>query len=159
LRRWTIYGGNIMEGQQDFRDLLALFNEHNVDYMIVGAYALAFHGTPRYTGDIDILVKPNAVNARRIIAALDEFGFGSVGLRATDFETSDQVIQLGVPPVRVDMMTSITGVIWEEAFSGRVEGKYGDIPATYIGREQFISNKKALGRKKDLADLEALGVE
>jgi hypothetical protein len=127
--------------------------------MIVGAYALAFHGAPRYTGDIDILVKPNSVNARRIIAVLDEFGFGSAGLRATDFETSDQVIQLGVPPVRVDMMTSITGVTWEEAFSGRVEGKYGDIPATYIGREQFISNKKALGRKKDLADLEALGVE
>jgi hypothetical protein len=148
-----------MEGQQDFRDLLALFNKHNVDYMIVGAYALAFHGAPRYTGDIDILVKPNSVNARRIIAVLDEFGFGSAGLRATDFETSDQVIQLGVPPVRVDMMTSITGVTWEEAFSGRVEGKYGDIPATYIGREQFISNKKALGRKKDLADLEALGVE
>ena len=70
-----------MEGQQDFRDLLALFNEHNVDYMIVGAYALAFHGAPRYTGDIDILVKPNSVNARRITAALDEFGFGSVELK------------------------------------------------------------------------------
>jgi hypothetical protein len=148
-----------MEVQQDFKDLLALFNEHKIEYMIVGAYALAFHGAPRYTGDIDILVKPNPLNAERIMAALNKFGFGLVGLKAEDFETPDKVIQLGVPPVRVDIVTSITGVSWEEAFSGRVEGKYGDIPVYYIGRQQFISNKQALGRKKDLADLEALGEE
>jgi hypothetical protein len=146
-----------MEVQQDFKDLLALFNEHKIEYMIVGAYALAFHGAPRYTGDIDILVKPDPINAQRIMAALNKFGFGLVGLKAQDFETPDKVIQLGVPPVRVDLVTSITGVSWEEAFSGRVEGKYGDIPAYYIGRQEFISNKQALGRKKDLADLEALG--
>lgn len=148
-----------MEVQQDFKDLLALFNEHKVEYMIVGAYALAFHGAPRYTGDIDILVKPDPLNAQRIMAALNKFGFGLVGLKAEDFETPDKVIQLGVPPVRVDIATSITGVSWKEAFSGRVEGKYGDIPVYYIGRQQFISNKQALGRKKDLADLEALGEE
>jgi hypothetical protein len=146
-----------MEVQQDFKDLLALFNEHKIEYMILGAYALAFHGAPRYTGDIDILVKPDPINAQRIMAALNKFGFGLVGLKAQDFETPDKVIQLGVPPVRVDLVTSITGVSWEEAFSGRVEGKYGDIPAYYIGRQEFISNKQALGRKKDLADLEALG--
>lgn len=127
--------------------------------MIIGAYALAFHGAPRYTGDIDIFVKPDAVNAQRIIAALDKFGFGSVGLRTEDFQSADQVIQLGVPPVRVDIITSITGVSWEEAFLGRIEAKYGDIPVHYIGRDQFILNKRALGRKKDLADLEALGEE
>ena len=148
-----------MEIQRDFRELLALFNEHKVDYIIVGAYALAFYGAPRYTGDIDILVKPDAVNARRIITALEKFGFGAVGLTATDFTITDKVIQLGMPPVRVDILTSITRVTWEEVFLGRVEGKYGGIPVAYIGREQFISNKKALGRKKDLADLEALGVE
>ena len=148
-----------MEIQRDFRELLALFNEHKVDYIIVGAYALAFYGAPRYTGDIDILVKPDTVNARRVITALEEFGFGSVGLTATDFTSPDKVIQLGMPPVRVDILTSITRVTWEEVFLGRVEGKYGGIPVAYIGREQFISNKKALGRKKDLADLEALGVE
>jgi len=146
-----------MEVQPDFRDLLALLNEHKVDYIIIDAYALAFHGAPRYTGDIDIYVKPNPMNAQRIMAALDEFGFGSVGLKIQDFESPDKVIHLGVPPVRVDIITSITGVSWEEAFSGRVEGKYGDIPVHYIGREQFISNKRALGRKKDLADIEALG--
>lgn len=148
-----------MEVQTDFRDLLASFNAHKVDYIIVGAYALAFHGAPRYTGDIDIYVKPDPENAQRIMAALDEFGFGSVELSATDFEGPDKVIQLGVPPVRVDMVTSITGVSWDDAFSGRVEGKYGDVPVHYIGREHFILNKRALGRKKDLADLEALGEE
>ena len=145
--------------QPDFRDLLASFNAHKVDYIIVGAYALAFYGAPRYTGDIDIYVKPDPENAQRIMAALNEFGFGSVGLSAADFEGPDKVIQLGVPPVRVDMVTSITGVSWNDAFSGRVEGKYGDVPVHYIGREHFILNKRALGRKKDLADLEALGEE
>ena len=148
-----------MEIQGDFRDLLASFNAHKIDYIIVGAYALAFHGTPRYTGDIDIYVRPDPENAQRIMAALDEFGFGSVELSAADFEVPDKVIQLGVPPVRVDMVTSITGVSWNDAFSGRVEGKYGDVPVHYIGREHFILNKRALGRKKDLADLEALGEE
>ena len=146
-----------MEVQPDFRDLLELLNDHKVDYIIIDAYALAFHGAPRYTGDIDIFVKSTPINAQRIMAALDEFGFGSVGLKIQDFESPDKVIQLGVPPVRVDIITSITGVSWEETFSGRIEGKYGDIPVHYIGREQFISNKRAIGRKKDLADIEALG--
>ena len=146
-----------MEVQQDFKDLFVLFNEQKVEYLIVGAYALAFHGAPRYTGDIDLLVNPDASNAQRIMSALDKFGFGSVGLEASDFESPNKVIQLGVPPVRVDMITSITGVSWEEAFAGRVEGKYGDVLVHYIGREAFILNKRALGRKKDLADLEALG--
>jgi len=136
-----------------------LINVHEVEYIIVGAYALAFHGVPRYTGDMDIFVKPEGENAQRIIAALDEFGFGSVGLTATDFEAEDKVVQLGVPPVRVDIITSMTGVSWEEAFSSRAEGRYGDVLVHYIGREQFISNKRALGRKKDLADLEALDAE
>jgi hypothetical protein len=148
-----------MEVQKDFRDLLELFNVHRVEYMIVGAYALAFHGAPRYTGDMDILVKPDSKNAQRIMSALNDFGFGSVGLTAADFETEDKVVQLGFLPVRVDIVTSITGVSWEEAISGRVKGSYGDLPVYYIGREQFILNKRALARKKDLADLEGLGEE
>ncbi len=108
---------------------------------------------------MDIYVKPNPTNAQRIMAALNDFGFGSAKLSATDFEVEDKVVQLGFPPVRVDIVTSITGVSWEEAASGRIEGIYGDIPVYYIGREQFVSNKRALGRKKDLADLEALGEE
>ncbi len=148
-----------MEVQQDFRDLLALFNAHNVDYIIVGAHALAYHGAPRYTGDMDLLIRPDPENAQRILQALNEFGFGSLGLVAEDFATPGQVIQLGVAPVRVDIVTSITGVTWEDAAAGQVQGKYGNVSVRFIGRKEFILNKQALGRKKDQADLEALGVE
>lgn len=148
-----------MEIQQDFKELLESFNKHKVEYVVVDGYALAFHGAPRYTGDMDIFVNSDAINAARIMAALEDFGFGSVGLTATDFESPNQIIQLGVPPVRVDIVTSITGVSWEDAFSNRVQAKYGDIPVYFIAREQFLLNKRALGRKKDLADLEALGEE
>ena len=148
-----------MEVQQDFKELLALFNAHKVEHIIVGGYALAFHGAPRYTGDIEILVKPDEHNAECILKALGEFGFGSVGLKTTDFVFLDKVVQFGVPPVRVDITTSLSGVSWEEASSGRVAGKYGDITVYYLGRKQFVANKKATGRKRDLADLEALGEE
>jgi hypothetical protein len=114
-----------MEVQQDFRDLLASFNKHKVDYIIIEAYALGFHGAPRYTGDLDVLVRPDSDNARCIMEALHEFGFGSVGLTAADFEQEGKIVQLGFPPVRVDIMTSITGVSGEEARAGRVEGRFG----------------------------------
>ncbi len=146
-----------METQPDFRELLALFNAHHVESMIIGGYALAFHGAPRFTGELDLLVKPDAANAQPILAALEAFGFSSVGLTPSDFERPDQVVQLGVPPVRIDLITSITGVSWDEAFAGKTAGRYGDIPVDYIGREQFITNKRAAGRQKDMADLEVLG--
>ena len=146
-----------MEVQQDFRDLLELFNKYEVDYIIVGAYALGFHGAPRYTGDLDVFVKPDPITAKRIMQALNEFGFGAVGLTAGDFVKEGKVVQLGVPPVRIDIITSITGVQWEQAQLGRVEGWFGDLRVYYIGRDDFIANKRALGRKKDIADLEAVG--
>ena len=146
-----------MEVQADFRDLLALFNEHKVEYLIVGGYALAFHGAPRFTGDIDILVRPHLENARRVLQALAAFGFDFPNLTADDFQNPNQVVQLGVPPVRIDLITSITGVSWEESDSSKVSGHFGDVPVHYIGREQFIANKRATGRKKDFADIEALG--
>ncbi|MBI4707714.1 MAG: hypothetical protein HY761_07305 [Candidatus Omnitrophica bacterium] len=148
-----------MEVQQDFRDLLALFNTHKVDYIIVGAHALAYHGAPRYTGDIDIFVRPDSENAQRILSALEKFGFGSLGLTVEDFMVSGNVVQLGVAPVRVDIVTSLTGLSWEEAYVNRVAGTYGDIEVYYIGKEQFIQNKRAIGRKKDIADIEAIGGE
>jgi hypothetical protein len=148
-----------MEIQSDFRDLLESFNKNRVEYVIVGGYALAFHGAPRYTGDLDILVNASEDNAHRILQALNEFGFGAVGLSIQDFREPDKVIQLGYPPVRVDIVTSISGVSWGEAFQNRVAGKYGDIRVYYIGRKQFVINKRTVGRKKDLADLEALSEE
>ncbi len=134
-------------------------NKHAVDYIIVGSYAMAFHGAPRFTGDIDIFVCPQPQNAARILDALNEFGFGSAGLTEEDFSTPRKVIQLGAPPVRVDLITSLTGVTWEEAVATRIPGNYGDVPVFFIGRNEFIANKRAMGRKKDLADIEALGEE
>jgi len=146
-----------MEKQKDFKELLGLLNKHDVSFIIIGAYALAFYGIPRFTGDIDIYVQPEIENANKILAALDEFGFGSLNLHSDDFIKKAQVVQLGVPPVRIDFVTSITGVTWEEADSGKIQGDYDGIHVFYLGREQYIINKKKLGRKKDLADLEALG--
>ena len=150
---------NIMEVQNDFKELLELFNGHKVEYMIVGAYALAFHGAPRFTGDIDILVRPFPENAQKILSALTDFGFGSLNLTVDDFQKHNYVVQLGSPPVRIDIVTSITGVTWKEADGGKQEGLYGDVSVFFLGREQYIANKRATGRKKDLADLEALGEE
>jgi hypothetical protein len=148
-----------MDVQPDFRDLLALFNKNNVDYVIVGGYALAFHGAPRYTGDLDILVKADRENAARILAALDAYGFGSLAISIDDLSEPRKVIQLGFPPVRIDILTSITGVSWEDVHRDRVAASFGDVPVHFIGRRQFVLNKRAVGRKRDLADLEALAEE
>ena len=146
-----------MEIQSDFKEPLELFNSHKVEYLITGAYALAAYGAPRYTGDIDLYIKPDPANAKRIVNALDEFGFGSLGLTADDFSNPGQIIQLGVAPGRVDIITSITGVTWEDADAGKVPGNCGGVPVNFIGREQFIANKRATGRQKDFADIESLG--
>ncbi len=146
-----------MEVQKDFKELLELFNAREVDYVIIGAYALAFHGAPRYTGDLDILVKPDSDNAGRILRALEEFGFGDLDLSNDDLTLPGRVIQLGVAPVRIVIATSITGLTWKQVAANRVTGDYGDVPVYFIGKEDFIANKRALGRHRDLADIEALG--
>jgi len=158
-RQLIICEGSCMEPQSDFKELLELFNKHKVAYIIVGAYALAFHGAPRFTGDIDIFVNHSPENSQKILSALDEFGFGSLGLASEDFQKPEKVVQLGMPPVRIDIITSITGVSWEEADSGKREGLYGDVPVFFLGRESYLANKRAVGRKKDLADIESLGEE
>jgi hypothetical protein len=146
-----------MEIRTDFKELLELFNRHKVEYLIVGGYALAFHGAPRFTRDIDLFVRPTSDNAKRILAALNEFGFGSLDLAESDFTTPGRVVQLGVAPVRIDIITRVTGVPWEKASAGKVPGFYGDVPVFFIGRDDFIANKRASGRAKDAADIEALG--
>jgi hypothetical protein len=146
-----------MEIHSDFKGLLELFNKHGVEYLIVGGYALAFHGAPRMTGDIDLFVRPTSENAERILAALDDFGFGSLTLSRKDFATPGMVVQLGVPPVRIDIITGVSGVSWEKADVSKVSGRYGDTPVFFISRDDFIVNKRATGRAKDAADIEALG--
>ena len=145
-----------MEAQKDFKELLKLFNKHKVEYVIVGAYALAFHGCPRYTGDLDILVKPNPSNAKNILRTIKEFGFGSLKLSIEDFSSEKKVIQLGMPPIRIDILTSLTGVTWKQITSSYVKGKYGNVAVHFIGKRELIANKRALGRYKDLADIEAI---
>jgi len=146
-----------MEAQKDFRELLDSFNDQGVEYVIIGGHALAYHGVVRTTGDTDLYVRPTAENTGRIMAALRGFGFGDVGLSEEDFQKPGQVVQVGNPPVRVGIATSIDGVTWEQADAGKQMGAYGDAPAPFIEREEFVATKRASGRAKDLADLESLG--
>ena len=143
----------------DLREFIELLNSHRVEYLIVGAHALAFHGHPRYTGDIDILVRASPENAGRLAQVISAFGFADTGLGAKDFLTPDQIVQLGQPPNRVDLLTSITGVGFDEAWANRAPAKLEGLPVFFIGLDSLVKNKKATGRTQDQADLEALGIE
>jgi len=140
----------------DFKDFISLMNKNGVEFVVVGSFALSFLGYPRATGDIDIWVRKSPENATRILKVLDEFGFGNLGIGRDDL-LADKVIQLGQPPVRIDLMTELDGLTSEEIWAGKVGGKFGEMPVFYLGREAFIRNKRSLGRHKDLADVESLG--
>jgi hypothetical protein len=129
---------------------------HGVKALVVGAHAVAFHAKPRYTKDIDILVETTAENAGRLVAALEEFGFGGIGLTAADFEGDGRIVQLGFPPSRVDIITSISGVTFAEAWAGRMAGTYGNCEVAYIGKADLIRAKRAAGRPQDLVDVATL---
>ena len=141
---------------KDLSEFIALLNSHGVEFLVVGAHALAYHGHPRYTGDLDLLVRPVLENTAKLERAL-AFSFSSLGLKAADFIVPERVIQLGVAPNRIDLLTSLTGVTFEEAWSNRVEGFLGGVAAPFLSREMLIKNKLATGRKQDAADVEALG--
>lgn len=145
-----------MNLQKDLKEFVELLNALDVHFLIVGAFALAHHGYPRYTGDIDLFVEKSTENAERILSALREFGFGDVGLSTEDFVSKDQVIQLGVVPNRIDMLTLLSGVSFEEAWSSREWGEIGGLKAPFISRDMLKRNKRACGRPQDLADLEHL---
>ena len=145
-----------MKVEPDFEELLRLFNKHKVKYCIVGAFAVAFYAQPRYTKDLDILVEPKIKNGEKIISALWEFGFGKLDLSPEDFATKGRNIQLGYEPVRVDLLTSIKGCSFNQVWKNKEEGRYGKEKVFFIGKNDLIRNKKSLGRKQDLADLELL---
>lgn len=145
-----------MDAHPDFQDLLVLLNEHSVEYVIVGGYALAFHGTPRFTGDIDIFVHPHPDNAPRILDSLREFGFKFSNLNVDDFVQPNKVVQIGFPPLRIDLITSISGVSWDQAAAHKVAGTFGSVPVFYIGQDEIIANKRASGRPKDMVDVAVL---
>jgi len=140
----------------DFKELLRLFNDHSVEYLVVGGYALSAHGHPRYTGDIDLWIGADLGNSRRVMTALRDFGFGALGLKEEDFQRPQQVIQLGYPPARIDLMTDIDGVAFAECWPRRVEISMGDLKIPVLSREDLMTNKAATGRLQDLADLEKL---
>jgi len=145
-----------MRLNKDLREFIELLNSGGVEYLVVGAFAVAWHGHPRFTADIDFFVRPVAANGEAIVAALRAFGFGSLDITASDFSRPDRVVQLGVPPNRIDLITSIAGVPFDEAWAGRMKGEIDGIPVAFIGLEDLIRNKEAAGRSKDLGDADAL---
>ena len=146
----------MLKVEKDFEEFIELLNKHNVQYMIVGAYALALYAKPRNTGDIDIFLSRTEANANLMLIVLKEFGFESAGISKEDFLTEGRIIQLGVSPVRIDIINSIDGVSFAEAYE-RVENvRFGDTKANFISKEDLIKNKLSSNRKKDQADLEDL---
>lgn len=143
---------------RDFLDLLRAFCKHDVDFLVVGAYAMAAHGVPRATGDLDVWVRPTAENAKKVHAALAEFGapLDEHKVHPEDFTQSGTVYQIGLPPRRIDILTSISGVSFEQAWPGRLEVKIGELTVPFLGKRDLIRNKKASGREKDLLDAKTL---
>ncbi|OGX03081.1 MAG: hypothetical protein A3G87_09505 [Omnitrophica bacterium RIFCSPLOWO2_12_FULL_50_11] len=148
-----------MKVEKDYVELLELFNKHNVRYCIVGAYAVAFYGRPRYTKDLDILIEPVPDNARRLVKALDAFGFKSLKLKEEDFTKKGNMIQLGYEPIRIDLLTSLRGFSFASLWKKKRVGKYGKHRVLFSGKDDLIRNKKLSGRNQDLADLEVLRSE
>jgi hypothetical protein len=140
----------------DWREFIELLNSHAVEYVIVGAWARAFHGVPRSTGDIDFFVRASLENAHRLVRALDQFGFASLEITPADFLKPDHIIQLGIDPYRIDIVTGISGVSFEEAWKDRVHGEIDGVPVVFLSLPLFRRNKRAAGRVKDLADLDAI---
>ena len=142
--------------QQDFLELLRLLNDEKVEYLIVGGYAVAAHGHPRFTKDLDLWVNPTIQNGKRIIAALDKFGFHSLGLRVRDFTEPDTAIQLGYPPARVVFVTDMDGLVFKETYPLRVKRMEQNLPVYYIDLPSLIASKRMTGRAQDLEDAEFL---
>jgi predicted nucleotidyltransferase len=143
--------------EKDFEDFVKLLNKHKVKYMVVGGYALALHGRPRHTGDLDIWIKISEDNAMRLLKVVNEFGMSALGLEKEDFLKPGYITQIGYPPLRIDILNNIDGVTFEEA-ADRIQKLQVDKSFTiyYIGLTDFLDNKQASGRKQDLADIKEI---
>lgn len=141
---------------KEFKEFIELLNVHNVKYLVVGGYAVAFHGYPRYTKDLDVWIELSQANADNVLKALEEFGFGSLGLKAGDFLESDQIIQLGYPPNRIDILTTLKDILFEECYKSKVVVVIHGLKINFIDLENLKQNKRATGRPQDLADAENL---
>jgi hypothetical protein len=145
-----------MNLEKDFADFINLLNKNKVDYMVVGGYALAFHGEPRTTGDMDIWIDCTQANAGKMVIVMNEFGMGSLGFKKADFNEPGIINQIGQPPLRIDILNEIDGVQFSDAVKGKQLFKSGKMVIPFIGKDDFIRNKKATGRKKDLEDLKRI---
>ena len=141
---------------KDFKEFIELLNKNKVRYLVVGGYALAFHGHPRYTKDIDILIDSSLENSDRLLAVLDQFGFSSLGLKTEDFTEPGQIIQLGYPPNRIDLLTGIAGLNFDELYSRRETVEIEGMNVDFIDREGLKASKRIAGRLQDLADIDNL---
>ncbi len=140
----------------DFRDLLVAFNAHRVEYLVVGAHALAAHGQVRATKDLDVWVRPDSVNAARVLEALASFGAALHDLTAKDLSTPGVVFQMGVAPIRIDVITAIDGVEFGEAWPERLETRFAGVETAVLSRRHLIENKTAAGHPQDLVDVQWL---
>jgi len=140
----------------DFSEFIELLNEHEVEYLIVGGYAVILHGYPRYTGDMDFYIKKSKKNAEKVVNVLNEFGFASLELSAAEFLKPDMILQLGRPPLRIDIINSLSGVTFEECYNEHTIFNIDDLSLPVIGLKQLKKNKKASGRHRDLDDVEHL---
>lgn len=145
-----------MKLSKDLREFIESLNSRRVDYIVVGAHAVAFHGHPRFTGDIDFLMRPSPENAERLIESIKEFGFSNLQLSPDDFTQPNTVVQLGYPPNRIDLLTSISGVDYEEAWSGKATGELDGLRVFFLGFDALLKNKRASGREQDLVDVNKL---
>ena len=141
---------------QDFKEFVELLIKNKAEYLIVGGYAVGVHGHPRYTGDLDIWLNPSLENAKKILACVNEFGFSSYGLTESDFTKEESIIQLGYPPLRIDLLTNIDGVTFDECYKNRMEVEIDDLLVNFIGYKDLLKNKEKSGRLRDLDDLDNL---
>jgi len=140
----------------EFSELLTLLNDHDVRYLVVGGYAVTYHGYPRTTGDLDLWIEQTETNADRVVDALRAFGFDVPTLESTLFLEEDRIVRMGHPPLRVEIFPSVSGVDFALCYDERVIDELGSVEATIIGLECLKKNKRASGRHKDLDDLEHL---
>ncbi|MFO7979810.1 MAG: nucleotidyltransferase [Candidatus Aminicenantes bacterium] len=145
-----------MRVEKDYQEFLKLLNKHKVKYCIIGAYAVAFYAKPRYTKDMDIFVEPTVDNAKKILEVLKEFGFGDLSITLDDLTREGNIFQLGYEPVRIDLLTKMEGLQFQEVWTNRVTGDYGSEKVNFIGLDDLIKNKRISGRPSDKVDIELL---
>jgi predicted nucleotidyltransferase len=145
------------ELNKDFQEFIALLEARGVDYLVVGGYAVGLHGFPRFTGDLDFFVAISEANAAKLMEVFADFGFGDIGLRPDDFLAKDFVVEIGREPRKIQVLTGIDGVVFDECFAHRVEVEIAGMTVKFIGKTDLIRNKTAAARPKDLIDAEQLG--